>query len=289
MRRCDFPSLVVRVDHEGVDQVEVEGLRIAYERSGSGPPVALVHGFVGDGRSTWGKQIEALSDDFTVVAWDAPGAGHSADPPEWFRIEHYADCLAVFLTVLGFRRAHVVGLSFGGMVALSLAGRRPGVPLSLVLLGAYAGWRGSLAPEETKARLDSCLRLSEAAPEEFVRALTPSMFSDSVPEDARGAFAGAVRRFSASGFRTMSLASAEADLRDVLPNVRVPTLLVYGDRDVRAPLAIAEALRAGIAGSELVVLPGVGHVSSVEAPNEVSRVLHGFLRSVEAGERNLRG
>ena len=68
-----------------MDRVDVEGLQIAFERAGGGPAVVLVHGFVGDGPSTWGAQIEALSEDFTVVAWDGPGAGASSDPPEWFR------------------------------------------------------------------------------------------------------------------------------------------------------------------------------------------------------------
>src|SRR5688500_1343974 len=62
--------------------VEVGGLTIAYERAGTGPPVALAHGFVGDARSTWDGQIEGLADEFTVIAWDAPGVGKSSDAPE---------------------------------------------------------------------------------------------------------------------------------------------------------------------------------------------------------------
>lgn len=84
-----------------MEQIEVEGLRIAYQRVGVGPPLVLVHGFVGDGLSTWSSQLDGLSDEFTVVAWDAPGAGHSTDPPDWFRISDYADCLAAFVRALG--------------------------------------------------------------------------------------------------------------------------------------------------------------------------------------------
>jgi pimeloyl-ACP methyl ester carboxylesterase len=65
-----------------MEQVEVDGLRIAYQRAGAGPPLVLLHGYVGDGPTTWRRQLEALSDQFTVVAWDAPGAGGSSDPPE---------------------------------------------------------------------------------------------------------------------------------------------------------------------------------------------------------------
>jgi pimeloyl-ACP methyl ester carboxylesterase len=61
-----------------------DGLRIAFERAGGGPPLVLLHGYVGDGPTTWRRQIDDLSDEFTVVAWDAPGVGRSSDPPESF-------------------------------------------------------------------------------------------------------------------------------------------------------------------------------------------------------------
>ena len=73
----------------------------------------------------------------------------------------------------------------------------------------------------------------------------------------------------------MARASAE-DVRDVLPHIDVPTLRVYGDRDVRAPLAVAEALHGAIAGSRLVVLPDAGHVRNVEAPDEFNDAVREF-------------
>ena len=63
-----------------MDTVEVGGLRVAYERAGHGPPLVLLQGYVGDGPTTWRPQLDGLCDDFTVVAWDAPGAGRSSDP-----------------------------------------------------------------------------------------------------------------------------------------------------------------------------------------------------------------
>lgn len=79
----------------------------------------------------------------------------------------------------------------------------------------------------------------------------------------------------------MARASAQADLRDVLPHIEVPTLLLYGDQDVRAPLRVAEHLHAEIPTSRLVVMPGVGHVSSVEAPERFNAELRSFLRSAQ--------
>lgn len=264
-----------------MDEIEVGGLRVAYERAGKGPPLVLLHGFVGDGRSTWRRQIDDLSEEFTVVAWDAPGAGRSADPPASFRMPDYADCLAGFVTALGLGRPHVVGLSFGGALALELYRRRPSLPRTLVLAGAYAGWSGSLPPDVVEERLDLSLRSSRLSPSQFVATMLPTMFSKSAPKERVDGFAASVAEFHPNGFRAMALATAEADLRDVLAHIDVPTLLLYGDEDVRAPLSVAEALHASIPQSRLVVMPGVGHVSSVEAAERFNLEVRDFLHESE--------
>lgn len=106
-----------------MDVVEVGGLEIAFERQGAGPPLVLLHGFVGHSRE-WRRQIDDLSDEFTVVAWDAPGAGRSSDPPETFRLPDYADCLAAFIDAVGLRRPH----SWGSRSTLALHACRPRRP-----------------------------------------------------------------------------------------------------------------------------------------------------------------
>jgi pimeloyl-ACP methyl ester carboxylesterase len=259
-----------------MEQVEVEGLRVAYERAGTGPPLVLLHGYVGDGPTLWRRQLDELCDQFTVVAWDAPGAGGSADPPEGFGLAGYADCLAAFIRQLGLEEPHVAGLSLGGILAVALSGRHPAIPVTLTLASAYAGWGGSLPADVAGQRLQQALRLSELSPEEFVGTLLPTMFSLTLPKGAVEAFGASMLGFHPVGFRAMARASAE-DLRDVLPNIKVPTLLVYGDRDVRAPLTVAEDLHAAIPGSTLVVLPGAGHVCNIEAPEEFTRAVRTFL------------
>ena len=82
-------------------RAKVNGLSVAYERTGDGPALVLLHGFAVDSRM-WRPQIESLSDKFTVIAWDAPGAGQSSDPPETFGIGEWADCLAGILDATGF-------------------------------------------------------------------------------------------------------------------------------------------------------------------------------------------
>lgn len=199
-----------------METTEVGGLRVAYERAGAGPALMLLHGYVGDGQTTWRRQLDELSDDFTVVAWDAPGAGGSSDPPEDFGIAGYADCLAEFIDTLRLDRPNVVGLSFGGILALALHHRYPAVPKALVLASAYAGWRGSLPTDVAEARLRQALVLADLSPEEFVHTLLPTMFSPATAADAVAAFRTSMLAFHPVGFRAMARASAE-DLRDVCP------------------------------------------------------------------------
>jgi pimeloyl-ACP methyl ester carboxylesterase len=224
-----------------MDQIEVEGLRIAYERAGQGPPLVLLHGFVGDSRE-WRRQIDELSDEFMVVAWDAPGSGRSSDPPESFRMPDYAHCLAGFLDALSLGRPHVAGLSFGGALALELYHRHPTIPMTLVLAGAYAGWAGSLGPEIARQRLEQSLKVADLPPDQFARAMIPTLFSESASAESVNEFAAIMSEFHPAGFRAMARSLAEADLRDVLPRIDVPTLLLYGDKDVRAPLTWGRTL-----------------------------------------------
>jgi pimeloyl-ACP methyl ester carboxylesterase len=266
-----------------VPHLEVQGLRITYQRAGDGPPLVLVHGYVGDGATTWRPQIDGLSDEFTVVAWDAPGAGGSSDPPESIGMAGYADLLAEFIDRLDLDGPpHVCGLSFGGALALALYRRHPDVPATMVLASAYAGWAGSLPADVVEQRSRQAHDLADAAPADFVAALLPTMFTPTTPPAVVEGFGRSLAEFHPTGFRAMAAASAE-DLSAVLPLVRVRTLLVYGDDDTRAPLAVAEHLHASIPASSLVVLPGVGHLCNLEAPDEFNEAVRRFLRQSSLG------
>jgi pimeloyl-ACP methyl ester carboxylesterase len=266
-----------------MDRVEVQGLRIGYERAGTGPPLVLLHGYVGDGRATWRHQLDDLADEFTVVAWDAPGAGASSDPPEHWGMSGYAHCLAAFLHTIDVPQANVVGLSFGGALALALYASQPDIALTLTLASAYAGWRGSLPADVAAQRYEQALQLSELGPNDFVDTLLPTMFwQDIAPEDL-SAFEATLREFHPIGFRAMARAATE-DLRHVLPSIAVPTLLVYGDHDVRAPRYVAEHLRDSIPTASLVVLPDAGHACCLEAPRRFNDAIRTFVHAQHVGE-----
>jgi len=259
-----------------MDSLDVGGLATTYERRGAGPPVVLVHGYVGDGPSTWRPQLDGLADDFDVIAWDLPGAGGSDDPPESFGMRGFADALAGFVSGLALERPHLVGLSFGGATLIEFCRRHQHLASTITLVGAYAGWAGSLTSTEVQRRLDQALALSRLAPEKLVEELLPTMFSASAPPDVVTDFSNALALFHPAGLRAMARACTE-DLTDVLATIRLPTLLVYGEEDTRAPAGVARKLHEAIPDAQLVQLAGAGHVCTVDAVEPFNAALRQFL------------
>jgi len=200
-----------------------------------------------------------------------------------FRLSDYANCLAGLVDALGLGRAHVLGLSFGGGLALELYRRHPTVPKTLVLASAYAGWAGSLPPEEVERRRQRALREADLPPEQWVPGYLPGLFTETAPPGLIDEAVAIMSETRPAGMKAMMSAFAEADLRDVLPLIEVPTLLLYGEADRRSPLNVAEDLHAKIPTSKLVVMPGVGHDSNLEAPETFNTEVRSFLRSNESG------
>ena len=254
----------------------VGNLRIAYATAGEGPPLVLLHGGWGDHRH-WRQQLEGLSGELEVTAWDTPGCGRSSDPPAGWGMADYADCLAAWLDAAGIERPHVLGLSWGGTLALELYRRHPAIPSSLVLTGAYAGWAGSLPAGKVAERLARAEAELERPPDEWAAAYLPGFITDDAPPGLSDEVLTIMRDLHPEGSRTMMRAMAKSDLRDVLPRIDVPTLFLHGERDVRSPLSVAEELHSRVAGSKLVVLPGVGHLACAERPEEFNAEVRSFL------------
>jgi pimeloyl-ACP methyl ester carboxylesterase len=239
----------------------------------------LLHGFFGDSR-VWRAQLDDLSDEFTVIAWDTPGCGQSADPPDTFRMRQYAECLAAFIQALDLERPHVLGLSFGSTLALGLHNLNPGLPKTLVLASAYAGWTGSLPADVVQRRLQQTIPdLDLPADQVIARYNSPGLLTESAPAAVLTANAVIMSDFHPQGMKAMVRALAEADLRDCLPRIEVPTLLLYGDQDVRSPLSLGQDLHRQISKSALVVMSGAGHLNNFEAPGRFNAEVRTFLSS----------
>lgn len=226
-------------------------------------------------------EIDRFAGAFDVVAWDAPGCGGSSDAPNAFSMRDYTRTLEGFAEAVGFGPAHVLGHSWGSTLALQLCVQAPARVRSLTLVGGYAGWAGSLPPDEVERRLAFALEAADALPRRFDPMSTPGLFSDAMPADRARELAGIMSEIRAPATRTMARALAEADLRPALGTIEVPTLIVAGDSDVRSPVSVAQELHGSLPTSSLAVLPGVGHECYLEASDLFADVVLRFLDSLE--------
>jgi pimeloyl-ACP methyl ester carboxylesterase len=260
-----------------VEVVRASGLEIAYERAGEGPPLVFVHGAGVDGRM-WQPQLAALADEFTVVAWDEPGAGRSSDVPADFGLPDYASCLAALIEAVALGPAHVAGLSWGGTVVLELCRYHPGLVASLILIDTYAGWKGSLPEEEVRARVEGVRQMLAAPAEEF-DPTPPGLFAGDPPAEFVPLLEDMAADVRPESLRVQLLVMAEADQRDLLPRIAVPTLLIWGEQDARSPLGVARQFEQAIPDTKLVVIPRCGHVSNLEQPERVNEAVSEFCRA----------
>jgi pimeloyl-ACP methyl ester carboxylesterase len=136
-----------------------------------------------------------------------------------------------------------------------------------------------LPADAVSQRLDAYIRAATMDPKEAMRAWAPGFFSGTAPRELVDEVVAIVSEFDPRVLVTLARSFAETDLRDMFSTIDIPTLLLYGDADSRSPLPLARALHASIRRSELVVLPGVGHLSNVEAADRFDNAVRTFLRS----------
>jgi len=257
-----------------VEVVRAKGLEIAYERVGEGPPLVFVHG-AGDDARVWRPQLAALADEFTLVAWDEPGAGRSSDVPGDFALADYANCLAALIDALALGPAHVAGLSWGGTVVQELYRHRPALVATLILIDTYAGWKGSLPEEEVGARVAGARQMLAAPAEDAL----PGLFAGDPPAEFVSLLEEIATAARPASLRTQLVVMAQADQRDLLPRIAVPTLLIWGERDARSPLSVAHQFEQAIPDTKLVVIPRCGHLSNLEQPEQFNAAVREFCRA----------
>ncbi len=265
-----------------MEVMSANGLEIASARVGKGPPIVFVHGAAEDGR-VWQPQLTALADEFTLVAWDEPGAGRSSDLPAGFRLVDYADCLAGLIEGLALGPSHVAGFSWGSTVVLELYRHHPELVATLILAGAYAGWKGSLSEEEVSARVERVRQALAANAEEFDLTL-PGLFAGGPPAEFVPLLEAIASDLRPESLRTQVEVMAEADQRDLLPRITVPTLLIWGELDARSSRSVANQFRRTIPDTTLVVIPGAGHACQLERPEQFNRALREFCRAHSTGQ-----
>lgn len=261
-----------------------DGMRLAVQRAGSGPPLVLLHGFTGSA-ATWDALVPALCREHTTIAVDLPGHGQSSAPddPARYALERFAGDLAALLDALEFPRAAVLGYSLGARAALRFALRHPTRVAALVLESGSAGITDA---GERSARAAADGALAEAIARDGVEAFVdrwerlPLWASqDALPASTRAALRAQRLTNDARGLAN-SLRGAGAGVTgpvtDELGGQAAPALLVAGALDVRY-VALAGRMAAAMPRAQLVVVPGAGHAVHLERPAAFAAAVSAFL------------
>lgn len=260
-----------------------DGLDIAYRVSGEGAPLLLLMG-LGGRSSDWGEHfVSALAQSYRVITVDNRGTGASSAPPRgtvpsWTLRDFAADAVAV-LDAEGVARAHVLGLSMGGMIAQTLALDHPSRVDRLILLSTHAG--GPVQPRDP-AVLAAFMPAKGTPMSEVMRGalrlITAPGYADAQPEAIEAlvqAAEGAPTPKAVFGAQLQAIFTD--DRRARLGAVQAPTLVIHGVEDPLIPVENGRELGELIPGARLCELPGVGHMPMWEAADATVAAIRGHL------------
>ena len=252
-------------------RAKLNGIEIEYQDGGQGSPVLLGHGYSATGRM-WDGQRAALGERYRIISWDMRGHGQTEspdDPAQYSAALTVADMRAL-LQHCGVERAVVGGLSLGGYVALAFYRAHPELVRALVICDSGPGYRNADARAVWNARAHERAAELESKGLEALAGRSREM------REAMGHHRSA--QGLAHAARGM-LAQQNSTVIDRLPSIRVPTLVIVGDRD-QPFLAPCEYMAKKIPGARLEVIPGAGHSSNLDQPAIFNGVLGNFLQSL---------
>jgi pimeloyl-ACP methyl ester carboxylesterase len=258
----------------------VHGVNIAYDVRGSGPTALLIMG-LGGRASDWNDDfIDRLTPHLEVVTFDNRGTGKSDRPEEGYTLDVMADEAVGVLDALDRPRAHVIGISMGGMIAQLVALRHPTRVERLVLIATHAG--GPTVVPPTPEATTALMLDRSRPPAEVVRtsmtAITAPGFAARAPEAIDALVALAVAQPTpAMTFARQMTAILASNRMARLGAIAAPTLVVHGSEDPLVPPANGTAIARAIPGARLLELPGCGHLPMWECPRRLADELLNFL------------
>ncbi len=265
---------------------DVNGTRLYYEVAGTGHPLLLIHGGLVD-RRLWDDQFDVFAQHYQVIRFDVRSFGDSAPitaetPPYSLEEDLYS-----LLKFLGIEKTYVLGLSMGGAIAINFTLMYPEMVDALIPVAmGLSGFEPAEEDKASEAEVDEAIRSGNVA-----RAveLTLRFWTDGptrTPEQVNPAVREKVRAMTTRNFERPEDENAtqpralEPPAISRLSEIHVPTLIIFGDQDVRDILKIADILEKEIPGAKKVVIPDTAHHLNMEKPEEFNRIVLDFLGSL---------
>jgi 3-oxoadipate enol-lactonase len=252
------------------------GYAIGYEQSGGGDstPIVFLHG-VGSDKSVWWLQLKHFGETRRAIAFDYPGYGDSDPAPEGTSRDDYASAIISGMHELGVDRAHICGLSLGGVVAIAMHSTDGGRCASLVLADSFAAHPDGQAIHERGVAASNDLRA-------MAEARVDILLAQPADPEVRREVVDTMARIDPAAYRIGAAAVWLADQRDRAHDIRVPTLVLCGTEDKVTPPALSRELTQLIPGARLEPIEGAGHLGNLERPDAFNTLVGAFIRGVDS-------
>ena len=250
-------------------EVIIDGLKIEYTEQGSGTPVLLLHGW-GSSFDVYKGIMASLCDRCRLVAVNFPGCGGSDTMSEPWNIDDYCNFVIKFMDAVGLDNPILMGHSHGGRVVLKMTAEKMVSPPKIVLLDS-----AGLIPKKTFKQ-----NLRAKSFKAIKRVLTlPGIknHSEGLLQKARNHYGSADYNAAPEVLRKTLVSLVNTDIRNILPNISCPSLLIWGDKDTATPLEDAKIIESLIPDAGLCVLEGTGHYSFCEKPYAAHAILNSFI------------
>lgn len=260
--------------------ITVNDATLYYEEHGTGPnTVVFAHGLLWSGRM-FDAQIDALKGRYRCITFDFRGQGRSAVTPGGYDMDTLTEDAVALIQALDAKPCHFVGLSMGGFIGMRLAARYPESVRSLVLLDTSA----DPEPADNVPRYRLLNRIARWGGLRLVAAqIMPIMFGETFLHDPNRAEERVYWKQQLLANDRVGISRAvrgvieRAGVSDELDQITGPTLILVGDEDVATVPSKSERMHARISQSQLVIIPGAGHSSTIEQPEAVNAAIEKFL------------
>lgn len=251
-------------------------LALGYEEAGEGErtPLVFLHG-VGSDKSVWRPQLRQFATERRSLALDYPGYGDSDPTPEGTSRDDYAAAILAAMDSLGVQRAHVCGLSLGGVVAIAMHAAAPDRIASLILADTFAAHPDGQAIYDRSIAASSDLRV-------LAEARVDVLLGQPADPDVRREVIETMAAISPAAYRVGAEAVWLADQRERVHGIRVPTLVLCGTEDKVTPPALSRELVQLIPGARLEMIEGAGHLGNLEKPDAFNTLVGAFVRAVDS-------
>ncbi|MEE0898568.1 MAG: alpha/beta hydrolase [Acutalibacteraceae bacterium] len=249
--------------------IEIKGLKTEYTECGEGIPVLLLHGW-GSSFDVYKGIIASLKDRCRLVAVNFPGCGQSETMKEPWCLEDYCDFCLEFMEKLNLKDPILMGHSHGGRVVLKLTAEKMVNPPKIVLLDS-----AGLIPKKNFKQ--KCRAKSFKAIKRVLTLPVIKNYSEDLLQKARNHYGSADYNAAPEVLRKTLVSLVNTDIRDILPNISCPSLLIWGDKDTATPLEDAKTIESLIPDAGLCVLEGTGHYSFCEKPYQAQAILNSFI------------